>query len=126
MLKRRSIRATSPAAARIASSSTARDRSCACARMRVICPKGPMIRTPRTLPVALGVRRQYACRTADPRRSPQEPPVAAETSRLRIKRIGDVTQVEFIDRNILDEANIQLIGEELTGLIDAGPKPKLL
>jgi anti-sigma B factor antagonist len=56
----------------------------------------------------------------------QEPPVASETSRLRIKRIGDVTQVEFIDRNILDEANIQLIGEELTGLIDAAPKPKLL
>ena len=52
--------------------------------------------------------------------------MASETSRLRIKRIGDVTQVEFIDRNILDEANIQLIGEELTSLIDAAPKPKLL
>jgi anti-sigma B factor antagonist len=56
----------------------------------------------------------------------QEFPVASETSRLRIKRIGDVTQVEFIDRNILDEANIQLIGEELTSLIDGSPKPKLL
>jgi anti-sigma B factor antagonist len=69
-----------------------------------------------------------ACRRRHARRAvpKQEPPVAAETSRLRIKRIGDVTQVEFIDRNILDEANIQLIGEELTGLIDAGPKPKLL
>jgi len=37
-----------------------------------------------------------------------------------------VTQVEFVDRNILDEANIQLIGEEIGGLIEAEPKPKLL
>ena len=52
--------------------------------------------------------------------------MATEASRLRIKKVGDVTQVEFIDRNILDEANIQLIGEELSSVIDAGPKPKLL
>jgi anti-sigma B factor antagonist len=52
--------------------------------------------------------------------------VASETSRLRTRRIGDVVQVEFIDRNILDEANIQLIGEEISSLIDAQPKPKLL
>jgi anti-sigma B factor antagonist len=52
--------------------------------------------------------------------------MATEASRLRIKKVGDVTQVEFIDRNILDEANIQLIGEELTGIIDATPKPRLL
>jgi anti-sigma B factor antagonist len=53
-------------------------------------------------------------------------PMASETSRLRIKKINDVIQVEFIDRNILDEANIQLIGEEITSLIDSTPKPKLL
>jgi anti-sigma B factor antagonist len=52
--------------------------------------------------------------------------VASETSRLRTRRIGDVIQVEFIDRNILDEANIQMIGEEISSLIDAQPKPKLL
>ena len=52
--------------------------------------------------------------------------MATEASRLRIKKVGDITQVEFIDRNILDEANIQLIGEELSSVIDAGPKPKLL
>ena len=49
-----------------------------------------------------------------------------ETSRLRIKKVGDVHQVEFIDRNILDEANIQQIGEEILGLVDARPKPKIL
>lgn len=47
-------------------------------------------------------------------------------SRLRVKRLDQVTQVEFIDRNILDEANIQSIGEEIGQLIEAEPKPKLL
>ncbi|MEX2219482.1 MAG: STAS domain-containing protein [Phycisphaerales bacterium] len=49
-----------------------------------------------------------------------------ETSRLRVKTVGDVTQVEFIDRNILDEANIQLIGEELGTLIESSARPRLL
>ena len=52
--------------------------------------------------------------------------MASETSRLRTRRIGDVVQVEFIDRNILDEANIQAIGEEISSIIDSQPKPKLL
>jgi len=50
----------------------------------------------------------------------------SEASRLRIKKVSDVTQVEFIDRNILDEANIQLIGEEIASIVEASPKPKLL
>ena len=52
--------------------------------------------------------------------------MASETSRLRVKKIGDVSQVEFIDRNILDEANIQQIGEEIATIIESHPKPKLL
>lgn len=52
--------------------------------------------------------------------------MASPDSRLRVRRQDDVTQVEFIDRNILDEANIQLIGEEIAQLVDADPKPKLL
>jgi len=47
-------------------------------------------------------------------------------SRLRITDENGVTQVGFIDRNILDEANIQQIGEELAEIIDAGDNPKLL
>jgi anti-sigma B factor antagonist len=50
----------------------------------------------------------------------------AEDSRLRTKKHGDVTQVAFIDRNILDEANIQLIGEEISALIENSASPKLL
>lgn len=47
-------------------------------------------------------------------------------SRIRVKRVNDVTQVEFVDRNILDEANIQAIGDEITQLIDGQTGPKLL
>ena len=47
-------------------------------------------------------------------------------SRLRVTNSGDVTQVSFIDRNILDEANIQAIGEEIARLVDAKDAPKLL
>lgn len=52
--------------------------------------------------------------------------MAASDSRLRIRRDAGVTIVEFIDRNILDEANIQMIGEEITSLIEADPSLKLL
>jgi anti-sigma B factor antagonist len=50
----------------------------------------------------------------------------ASESRLRVRRVDNVTQIEFIDRNILDEANIQLIGEEIAALIDAETSPRLL
>ena len=52
--------------------------------------------------------------------------MAASNSRLRVKRVENVTQVEFIDRNILDEANIQMIGEEISTLVDAEPAPRIL
>lgn len=47
-------------------------------------------------------------------------------SRIRVKEVDGVTQVEFIDRNILDEANIQAIGEEIDKIISASETPKLL
>lgn len=47
-------------------------------------------------------------------------------SRLRVRREGDVTQVEFIDRNILDEANIQQIGDEISRIVESQTEPKLL
>ena len=50
----------------------------------------------------------------------------APDSRIRVKRFDDVTCVEFIDRNILDEANIQMIGDEIAALVDGSPKPKLV
>ncbi|MCW5776760.1 MAG: STAS domain-containing protein [Phycisphaeraceae bacterium] len=47
-------------------------------------------------------------------------------SRLRVRRTDGITQIEFVDRNILDEANIQSIGEEIASIIEAEDKPKLL
>ena len=52
--------------------------------------------------------------------------MSSDESRLRIKNQDGVTQIEFIDRNILDEANIQQIGDELAAIIDASSTPKLL
>ena len=52
--------------------------------------------------------------------------MAQADSRLKVQRLGGVVHVEFIDRNILDEANIQMIGEEIASLIDAEAVPKLL
>lgn len=50
----------------------------------------------------------------------------ASESRLKIKRDGSIIEVQFRDRNILDEANIQQIGEEIKGIIESETKPKLL
>lgn len=47
-------------------------------------------------------------------------------SRLRITNVDGVTQVEFIDRNILDEANIQAIADEISTLIEGSSRPRLL
>ena len=42
----------------------------------------------------------------------------ARRRRLEVEQIGDVTVVNFVDRKILDEQNIQIIGEQLFGLVD--------
>lgn len=47
-------------------------------------------------------------------------------ARLRVRKEKGVTFVEFVDRNILDEANIQQIGDEIGSLIDAETAPKLV
>jgi len=47
-------------------------------------------------------------------------------SRLRISKIDEITQVEFIDRNILDEANIQAISDEVSEIIEQAATPQLL
>jgi anti-sigma B factor antagonist len=56
--------------------------------------------------------------------------MASSDSRLRVRRQdatgGPVTVVEFIDRNILDEANIEAIGDEITELIDTDKSPRLI
>jgi len=46
--------------------------------------------------------------------------------RLEVEPIGDVLVVNFVDRKILDEQNIQVIGEQLFGLVDQEGARKLL
>lgn len=54
------------------------------------------------------------------------PPPSA--SRLKVKQQNNITQIEFVDRNILDEANIQQIGEEIASIVERpeGAPPKIL
>jgi anti-sigma B factor antagonist len=46
--------------------------------------------------------------------------------RLEVEQIGDVTVVNFVDRKILDEQNIQIIGDQLFSLVDEEGHRKLL
>jgi len=47
-------------------------------------------------------------------------------SRLIVSEEGQITRVRFLDRNILEEANIQQIGDEVAHLIERSDNPKLL
>ena len=46
--------------------------------------------------------------------------------RLEVEDIGEVTVVNFTDRKILDEQNIQVIGEQLFNLVDEAGRKKIL
>jgi anti-sigma B factor antagonist len=46
--------------------------------------------------------------------------------RLQLSQVGDVTVVRFVDRKILDEANIQELGQELFQLIEDEKRKNLL
>ncbi len=52
--------------------------------------------------------------------------MATDQSHLKIQQDGDIVVIEFLDRNIIEEPSIQKIGEQIGGLIDASPNPKLL
>ncbi|MFL5341697.1 MAG: STAS domain-containing protein [Gemmataceae bacterium] len=51
---------------------------------------------------------------------------APRRRRLELEDVGDVTVVNFVDKKILDEQNIQIIGEQLFGLVDDQGKKKIL
>lgn len=50
----------------------------------------------------------------------------SEYRRLKIAENGAVTVVNFVDRKILDEANIKEIGDELFRLVEAENRKRLL
>src|SRR6202045_3218314 len=69
-----------------------------------------------------------ACRSHLARRHKENEIMSAppRRRRLEVEDIGDVTVVNFTDRKILDEQNIQVIGEQLFSLVDQDGMKKLL
>jgi len=48
------------------------------------------------------------------------------TRRIDIETIGDVTIAKFLDKKILDETNIQIIGNQLFGLVDEDGRKSII
>jgi anti-sigma B factor antagonist len=46
--------------------------------------------------------------------------------RLQVTEVGDITVVRFVDRKILDEVNIQELGQELFQLVEEEGRQRLL
>lgn len=51
---------------------------------------------------------------------------SGSVKRLDVEMQGDVTVARFVDRKILDETNIQIIGNQLVGLIDQEHATKIV
>jgi anti-sigma B factor antagonist len=72
---------------------------------------------------------QPAKEGGEPGAAPQQqakPTTQRRRRRLEVEEIGDVTVVNFVDRKILDEQNIQIIGEQLFSLVDELGRRKIL
>lgn len=52
--------------------------------------------------------------------------MAAGQRRLDIEEVGGATVARFVDKKILDESNIQLIGNQLFGLVDDDGRRKIV
>jgi anti-sigma B factor antagonist len=52
--------------------------------------------------------------------------MTSAASRLRVQDREGITCIEFVDRNILDEANIQQIGDEISSLVDSQRRPRVM
>lgn len=52
--------------------------------------------------------------------------MVAKDSRLVVQQDGQIIRIEFIDRNILEEASIQQIGDEISQLIEQSDNPRIL
>ena len=52
--------------------------------------------------------------------------MAIQASRLNVRDEGEITRIQFLERNILEETSIQQIGDELCQIVDLSPTPKLL
>jgi len=50
----------------------------------------------------------------------------ADPQRISVSDVGDVTVVQFVDRKILDESNIQDLGRELFHLVEEEGRKKIV
>ena len=55
-----------------------------------------------------------------------EIPMSAGQRRLDIEEVNDVTVAKFVDKKILDEGNIQIIGNQLFGMVDTDGRKKIV
>ena len=52
--------------------------------------------------------------------------MSSTTTHIRVQDQDGIKRIEFVERNILDEANIQQIGEEIGRVVDSQDQPKVL
>ncbi|MEX1017234.1 MAG: STAS domain-containing protein [Phycisphaeraceae bacterium] len=52
--------------------------------------------------------------------------MTAKESRLVVQEDEGIVQIGFVDRNILEEASIQQIGDEIAALIEQQTNPRIL
>ena len=52
--------------------------------------------------------------------------MAAGTRRIEVEEVNGVTVARFTDKKILDESNIQLIGNQLFALVDEDHRQKIV
>lgn len=52
--------------------------------------------------------------------------MSADQRRLEIEEVNDVTVAKFVDKKILDEGNIQIIGNQLFGMVDTDGRKKIV
>ena len=50
----------------------------------------------------------------------------ADHRRINVEDVGDVTVARFVDKKILDETNIQVIGSQLFSLVEDEGRQKIL
>ena len=50
----------------------------------------------------------------------------ATQRRIDIEEVGDVTVARFVDKKILDETNIQIIGNQLMDMVDVDGRRKVV
>ena len=72
----------------------------------------------------LSLARPSACLCVPPRHRGET--VLHLLKHIDIEEVGDVTIARFIDKKILDETNIQIIGNQLFGLVDDDGRKKIV